>query len=142
MKFYQYIAAGLLGVTALGSCTDLEEKPYTFVDPSSYYQNEDQLNSALNTVYNSFRTIYNDGGTFMRLEGSTDYGQPNREGNKNNINDMPNVERQNSAMEYAMWYQEHLLRMEDVLGRKMEAKIEELLDRKFHEYMEKTEEGE
>ena len=28
-----------------------------------------------------------------------------------------------------MWYQEHLLRMEDVLGRKMEAKIEELLDR-------------
>ncbi len=45
-------------------------------------------------------------------------------------------------MEYAMWYQEHLLRMEDVLGRKMEAKIEELLDRKFHEYMEKTEEGE
>ena len=41
-----------------------------------------------------------------------------------------------------MWYQEHLLRMEDVLGRKMEAKIEELLDRKFHEYMEKTEEGE
>ncbi len=55
---------------------------------------------------------------------------------------MPNVERQNSAMEYAMWYQEHLLRMEDVLGRKMEAKIEELLDRKFHEYMEKKEEGE
>ena len=45
-------------------------------------------------------------------------------------------------MEYAMWYQEHLLRMEDVLGRKMEAKIEELLDRKFHEYMEKKEEGE
>lgn len=88
MKFYQYIAAGLLGVTALGSCTDLEEKPYTFVDPSSYYQNEDQLNSALNTVYNSFRTIYNDGGTFMRLEGSTDYGQPNREGNKNSINDI------------------------------------------------------
>ena len=47
--------------------------------------------------------------------------------------------RQNSAMEYAMWYQEHLLRMEDVLGRKMEAKIEELLDRKFHEYMEQKE---
>ncbi len=55
---------------------------------------------------------------------------------------MPNVERQNSAMEYAMWYQEHLLRMEDALGRKMKAKIEELLDRKFHEYMEKKEEGE
>lgn len=56
-----------------------------------------------------------------------------------NINDMPNVERQNSAMEYAMWYQEHLLRMEDVLGRIMEVKIEEVLGRKFHEYMKKKE---
>ena len=73
MKLYQYIAAGLLGATMLSGCTDLTEKPYTFVDPASYYQNEEQLNSALNTVYNSFRSIYNDGGTFMRLEGCTDY---------------------------------------------------------------------
>ncbi|MBR3087914.1 MAG: hypothetical protein IKH02_02735 [Prevotella sp.] len=42
-------------------------------------------------------------------------------------------------MEYAMWYQEHLLRMEDVLGRIMEVKIEEVLGRKFHEYMKKKE---
>ena len=27
-------------------------------------------------------------------------------------------------MEYAMWYQEHLLRMEDVMGKKLEAKID------------------
>ena len=97
MKLYQYIAAGLLGAAMLGSCTDLTEKPYTFVDPSSYYQNEDQLNSALNTVYNSFRSIYNDGGTFMRLEGCTDFGQPNREGNKNNINDINAWKYQNQA---------------------------------------------
>ena len=88
MKLYQYIAAGLLGATMLGSCTDLEEHPYTFVDPSTYYQNEEQLFSALNTVYNSYRSLMNNGGTFMRLEGCTDYGQPNREGNKNNINDI------------------------------------------------------
>ena len=40
-------------------------------------------------------------------------------------------------MDYAIWYQEHLLRMEYVIGKKFEAKIEEILDRKFHEYMEK-----
>lgn len=88
MKLYHYIAAGLLGTALLSSCTDLTEKPYTFVDPSTYYQNEKELNSALNTVYNSFRSVFNDGGTFMRLEGCTDFGQPNREGNKNNINDI------------------------------------------------------
>lgn len=53
-----------------------------------------------------------------------------------NINDMSNAKYQDAAMEYAMWYHEHLLRMEDVLGKKMEAKIEEILDRKIHEYLE------
>ena len=56
-----------------------------------------------------------------------------------NFNDMPNVKYQNSALEYAMWYQEHLLRMEDVMGKRLEGKIEEILDKKFHLYMEKLE---
>ena len=51
---------------------------------------------------------------------------------------MPNVEHHNSAMEYAMWYQEHLLRMEDVLGKRLEAKMEEMIDKKFHNYMVKV----
>ena len=38
-------------------------------------------------------------------------------------------------MEYAMWYQEHLLLMEGILGKKIEAKIEEIIDRKFNEYI-------
>ncbi len=97
MKLYHYIAAGLLGAAMLSSCTDLKETPYTFIDPESYYQNEKELNAALNTVYNSFRTMYNDGGTFMRLEGCTDFGQPNREGNKNNINDINAWKYQNQA---------------------------------------------
>ena len=88
MKLYKYIVAGLFGAVLLSSCTDLEEHPYTFLDPNSYYNNEDQLNSALNSVYTSYRKLSNDGGTFMRLEGCTDFGQPNREGNKNNINDI------------------------------------------------------
>ena len=48
---------------------------------------------------------------------------------------MPNVKHQNAAMEYAMWYQEHLLLMEGILGKKIEAKIEEIIDRKFNEYI-------
>ncbi|MBR5084110.1 MAG: hypothetical protein IKX33_05865 [Prevotella sp.] len=54
-----------------------------------------------------------------------------------NINDMSDVKYQNAAMEYAMWYQEHLLRMEDVMGKRLETKIEELIEKKIHEYMEK-----
>ena len=38
-------------------------------------------------------------------------------------------------MEYAMCYQEHLLQMESVLGKKIEARIEEIIDRKFNEYI-------
>ena len=38
-------------------------------------------------------------------------------------------------MEYAIWYQELLLQMEDMFGKKMEAKIEEILDRKFQDYI-------
>ena len=48
---------------------------------------------------------------------------------------MPNVKHQNAAMEYAMWYQEHLLQMESIMGKKIEAKIEEIIDRKFNEYI-------
>lgn len=53
---------------------------------------------------------------------------------------MPNVKYQNAAMEYAMWYQERLLQMEGILGKKIEARIEEVIDRKFNEYIEKAKE--
>ena len=52
------------------------------------------------------------------------------------INDMPNVKYQNAAMEYAMCYQEQLLQMEGILGKKIEANIEKIIDRKFNEYIE------
>ena len=51
---------------------------------------------------------------------------------------MSNAKFQNAAMEYAMWYQEHLLRMEDILGKRLEAKMEEMIDKKFHEYLVKV----
>ena len=34
-----------------------------------------------------------------------------------------------------MWYQEHLLRMEDILGKRLEAKMEEMIDKKCHDYL-------
>ena len=55
-----------------------------------------------------------------------------------NINDMSNVKYHHSAMEYATWYQEYLLQMEDIMGKRLESRIEDLIDRKIHEYMEKT----
>ena len=55
-----------------------------------------------------------------------------------NIDDMSNVESHHSAMEYAIWYQEHLLAMEDAIGERLEAKIEEIIDRKFQQYMEQA----
>lgn len=50
---------------------------------------------------------------------------------------MSNEKYQKAAMEYSMWYQEQLLRMEDVLGKRLEAKMEEIIDRKFNDYMQK-----
>lgn len=55
-----------------------------------------------------------------------------------NINDMSNVKYHHSAMEYATWYQEHLLQMEDTIGKRLESRIEDMIDRKIHEYMEKA----
>lgn len=51
---------------------------------------------------------------------------------------MSNVESHHTAMEYAMWYHEHLLAMEDAIGERLEAKIEEIIDRKFQWYMEQA----
>ena len=36
-----------------------------------------------------------------------------------------------------MWYLEHLLKMEDVMGQKLEEKINELLERKLRDYVRK-----
>ena len=56
-----------------------------------------------------------------------------------NDENMPTSKQQQSAMDYTLSYQEHLLKMEDAIGQRMEAKIEEIIDRKFHECMGKAE---
>ena len=49
MKQLKNILRGLalLSLFIFSSCTDLDEKPYTFIDPDSFYKNEEQLNAGL-----------------------------------------------------------------------------------------------
>ena len=52
------VVATLLVIVALfSSCTGLTESPYTFVDPGNYYKSEEELESALNSVYADFRNM-------------------------------------------------------------------------------------
>lgn len=75
-KIYRCVTTILLALTLLCSCTDLQEKPYTFIDPDSFYQNETQLSEALNSVYTKFRKMAGNYTYIMRLECCTDFGQP------------------------------------------------------------------
>lgn len=62
MKAIKYLFLGavvaLSGFTVTSCDGDLDEHPYTFIDPSSFYQTEDEVNEALNGVYNRLRNIY------------------------------------------------------------------------------------
>ena len=61
--FKKYFIGAALFVAAMGSfssCGNLNEEPYTFIDPSSYYKTESEINTALNTVYNRFRNLFRD----------------------------------------------------------------------------------
>lgn len=62
MKSIKYIFMGLVAAACgmtMGSCSgDLDEHPYTFIDPGSFYQSEEETNEALNGVYNRLRNMY------------------------------------------------------------------------------------
>lgn len=64
MKAFKYLMAGIAISTlassgvVLTSCSDLDEKPYTFTDPGSYYRNETEMQTALTSTYNRFRRLY------------------------------------------------------------------------------------
>lgn len=78
MRQLKYILRGLalLSLLIFNSCTNLDEKPYTFIDPDSFYKNEEQLNAGLTNVYNQFRSMMSDYTYIMRIEECTDFGQP------------------------------------------------------------------
>ena len=40
-------------------------------------------------------------------------------------------------MDYSMWYLERLLKMEDIMGKKLEEKISEIVEMKLRDYVKK-----
>lgn len=91
MKSIKYILAGvtlattLFGGISLTSCSDLDEQAYTFIDPSSFYNNKEEINATLTGVYNRFRNLYNRNSQLYlaQIELLTEQGVPTY--NKNNM---------------------------------------------------------
>ena len=80
-KYIKYVAVGLMAMAAAGyysSCTDLDENPYTFIDPNSFYTSASDLDAALVNTYRAFRDMAGARRTYVcKLEVSTDQGEPN-----------------------------------------------------------------
>ena len=88
MKAIKYIFASAIltvGCLSFSSCSDLEENPKTFLNPSNYYNNEDEVQSALVGVYNRLRNMYtaNSQLYIANLELYTEQGWPTY--NKNSM---------------------------------------------------------
>jgi len=122
MKTHKILSAALACTLAFTGCTDLDETPYTFVAPSSFYQNEAQLDEALNSVYNAFRNCAGNWQNIMRLEDCTEYGQPSRSAKNDNvnINDWYDINNTNSTSTFPnMWARSYVTinRANTVLAR-------------------------
>lgn len=81
MKAIKFLMAGIamLSVGAsFTSCSDLDEKPYTFIDPNSYYKTEAEVQTALTGTYNRFRRLYsgNNALYLAEIEMLTEQGWP------------------------------------------------------------------
>jgi starch-binding outer membrane protein, SusD/RagB family len=94
----KYFAIAALSVPVMYSCTKLDEKPYTTLDPNSFYKNGDELGMAASAVYNRFRAAVNVN-YFMALETVTELGAPT-----NTKGDMPKanawIDVNNAAVNY------------------------------------------
>ncbi|MCW0481822.1 RagB/SusD family nutrient uptake outer membrane protein [Gaoshiqia sediminis] len=77
MKFIKYLLLAF-AVPFFTQCTDLDEEPYTFLAPSAFYQDAEELGMAVVSVYDAFQTAY--GGSnykhHMYLEVLTEFGAP------------------------------------------------------------------
>ena len=128
MKTFKYMMAGVamaaMAVTgaSLTSCSDLDEKPYTFIDPNSYYKTEAEVQTALTGTYNRFRRLYsgNNALYLAEIEMLTEQGWPTY--NKDNMHELSqwiyaNSESVGGVMKiWAMAY-ECINRANVVLGR-------------------------
>lgn len=66
----------LFTIISFIGCTDLSESTYTFINPDNYYNTEEELESALNSVYADFRTFAAGYKTLMTLELLTEHAMP------------------------------------------------------------------
>lgn len=74
----------LLSVAAFPSCTDLMENTYTFIDPYSYYQTEDQMETVMNAVYADFENLFGAWNPLYAMELVTSHAMP-AHSSKNNV---------------------------------------------------------
>jgi len=101
------------------SCTDLDEKPFTFIDPGSYYKTEEQLNSALIGVYGQFRSFACNWELIYQLEIMTEHYSPGHtKQNSKELNAWQNV-NQSTTYNFQIWDSGYDLinRANVVLGR-------------------------
>jgi len=77
LKVNLFVACALFLLLTV-QCTDLTETPYTDISSSTYYQNEDELEAALTSVYNAYSSAFG-GGNYkynMYLEVVTEFNSP------------------------------------------------------------------
>ncbi len=128
MKALKYLMAGIamMSVAATGvtfvSCSDLDENPYTFIDPNSYYKTEDEVQTALIGTYNRFRRLYsgNNALYLAEIEMLTEQGWPTY--NKDNMHEFSqwsyaNSETVGGVMKIWGYGYECINRANVVLGR-------------------------
>ena len=77
MRFIKYLFL-IIAVSFFAQCTDLDEEPYTFLAPGTFYQNAEELGMAVVSVYDAYQYAY--GGSnykhHMYLEVLTEFGAP------------------------------------------------------------------
>ncbi len=76
-KYTAFGAVALAALTYTG-CTNLDENPYTFIDPGQFYKTESDVNAALNNAYHAFRNIASSTRNYVTpIEVLTDQGEAN-----------------------------------------------------------------
>lgn len=76
----KYTVFGAVALTAIvyTGCTDLDENPYTFIDPDKFYNTEAEINAALNNTYRAYRNQAGSARNYIApLEILTDVGEAN-----------------------------------------------------------------
>lgn len=101
------------------SCTNLDESPYTFIDPGNFYKTEEQLNAALVGVYAQFRSFSSNWELIYQLEIMTEHYAPGHtKQNSKELNAWQNV-NQSTTYNFQIWDSGYDLinRANVVLGR-------------------------